>query len=95
MSDGLILRVHLAGAEPYRIGDEIWEQSLDEAIRFEASIIAQDAGSDLLQSPSQAHREQLRDQLIAEMTAALTQPGDSYQAPDGVRYSLTFAPNVE
>ena len=57
MSDrSLILRVHVAGAEPYRIGDEIWEQSLDETIRFEASIIAQDAASDLLESPSQKHR---------------------------------------
>ncbi len=26
--------------------------------------------------------------MIAEMTAALTQPGDTYQAPDGARYSL-------
>ena len=33
--------------------------------------------------------------VIAEMTAALNKRGDSYQAPDGVRYSLTFAPNVE
>lgn len=55
MSDGVIPRVHVAGAEPYRIGDEIWEQPLDEAIRFQTSIIAHDAGSDLLQSPSQAH----------------------------------------
>ena len=85
----VILRVHVAGAGPHPIGDEIWEQSLDEAIRFEASIIAQDACSDLLESPSRAHREQLCDQVVAEMTAALTQPGDTYQGPDGVRYSLT------
>ena len=89
MSGGLILGVHVAGAEPSRIGDEIWEQSHDEAIRFEASIVAQDAGCELLESPSPKHRDELRDQVIAEMTAALTQPGDSYQAPDGVRYSLT------
>jgi hypothetical protein len=57
----LILRVHVAGARPYRIGDEVFEQSLEEAIRFEASIIADNAGSDLLESPSK-HREQLRDQ---------------------------------
>ena len=51
--------------------------------------------SELLQSPSRVHRPQLRDQAIAEMTAPLAHPGDSYQAPDRVRDSLTFAPNAE
>ena len=46
----LILHVHLPGAEPYEVGDEIWQQSLAEAIPAEAQIIADDAGADLLES---------------------------------------------
>lgn len=47
-SDPLILQVHLDGAEPYDIGDEIWQQSLGDAIRAEAETIADYAGPDLL-----------------------------------------------
>jgi hypothetical protein len=39
--------VHLAGAAPYQLGDEIWQQSLRDAIRAEAEIIAGYAGPDL------------------------------------------------
>ena len=41
-ADPLILRVHVPGAEPYEIGDEIWQQSLAEAITAEAHTIADD-----------------------------------------------------
>lgn len=75
-------------AEPYEIGEEIWQHSLAEAIDAEASISAEDAGSDLLQALTAACREQLRKPDQRPMTRALARPGDTYQAPDGVRYSL-------
>jgi hypothetical protein len=89
-SKPLILQVHLSGAEPYELGDEIWQQSLPDAIRAEAEIVAYHARSDLLGLPNQAGRVALRDRVIAEMTAALRQPGDTYTAPDGVGYTLTY-----
>jgi hypothetical protein len=87
--DPLILHVHLDGAEPYELGDEIWQQSLPEAIRAEAQTIADYGGPDLLRLSSQADRVGLRDRVIAEMTAALRHAGDTYTAPDGVAYTLT------
>jgi hypothetical protein len=45
-------------------------------------------GPSLLESPDQASRAALRDQIIVEMTAALVDVGDKYRAPDGVRYAL-------
>jgi hypothetical protein len=91
-ADPLILRVHVPGAEPYEIGDEIWQEPLAEAIAAEAQTIAEDAGLDLLEDASEASRNQLRDHVIADMTRALVRAGDTYHAPDGVRYSLTRSP---
>ena len=88
----MMLKIHLPGAEPYEIGPEIWQQPLADAIRAEAETIAGDAGSDLLESPDQKYRDQLRDRIIADMTMALTQIDDTYTAPDGVRYSLIKSP---
>jgi hypothetical protein len=85
----LILQVRLAGAEPYELGDEIWQQSLSDAIRAEAEMIADYASPGLLQPPSRAGRVALRDRVIAEMTAALRQIGDTYTAPDSIAYTLT------
>jgi hypothetical protein len=85
----MILKVHVPGAPSYEIGDEIWQESLADAICAEAEIIAADAGADLLESPDQAHRDALRDRLIVDMTGALGQVGDQYRSPDGVLYSLT------
>ncbi len=84
----MILRVHVQGAVPYDVGDEIWQEPLEDAIRAEAQIIADYAGSDLLDSPDRAHRDQLREWVINEMTHALVEAGDQYRAPDGVLYSL-------
>jgi hypothetical protein len=39
--------------------------------------------------PTCTPRAALRDRIIAEMTAALQQPGDTYAAPDRVAYTLT------
>ena len=88
----MILKVHVPGAEPYQVGNEIWHCPLDEAIGAEARTIAEDAGSELLESPAPEDREQLREHVIAEMTRALTQVGDSYRAPDGILYSLIDEP---
>jgi hypothetical protein len=84
----MILKVHLDGAVSYDVGDEIWQESLADAIHTEAEMIASYAGSDLLQSWDQAHRNALRDRIVGEMTAALVSVADSYRAPDGVLYSL-------
>jgi hypothetical protein len=89
----LTLHVHLDGAPSYEVGDEIWQVGLADAIGDEADAIAGSAGAELLQSPTTECRDQLRDRVIAEMTAALTEPGDTYTAPDGVSYSLTARPD--
>src|SRR6202008_2634976 len=91
----MILNVQVPGAWPYEIGDEIWQQSLAEAIRAEAEIIADDASSHQPNAPVSAGRDALRDRVIAEMTAALRRPGDAYTAPDGVSYALTDQPAVD
>ena len=91
-SEPLILHVRVTGAEPYEIGEEIWQQSLAEAIAAEAQTVADNAGADLLEDNTEASRNELRDQVIADMTRALQRAGDTYRAPDGVRYSLTRAP---
>ncbi|MGI8863845.1 MAG: hypothetical protein ACR2JH_05510 [Solirubrobacteraceae bacterium] len=84
----MILKVHLDGAAYHDVGDEIWHESLADAIQAEAETIASCAGSDLLQSPDQAHRNALRARIVGEMTAALGSIGDRYRAPDGVLYTL-------
>ena len=91
-SEPLILHVRVTGAEPYEIGEEIWQQSLAEAIAAEAQTVADDAGADLLEDNTEASRNELRDQVIADMTRALVRAGDTYRAPDDVRYSLTRSP---
>jgi hypothetical protein len=72
----MILKVHLQGAPSYDVGDEIWQESLANAIHAEAETIAGYAGSDLLESPDQAHRDALRDQIVGKMTSALVNVGD-------------------
>ena len=84
----MILKVHLHGAASYDVGDEIWQEPLAQVIYAEADMIAGYAGSDLLESPDQGHRDALRDRIVKEMTAALVTVGDRYRAPDGVLYSL-------
>ena len=82
----MILNVHIPGARDHEIGHDIWQEPLADAIRFEAENVAFYAeDSNLLASPDQAHRDELRDPIIA----ALTQVGDAYTAPDGVLYSLS------
>ncbi len=87
----MILKVHLHGAASYEVGDEIWQQPLSDAIQDEAEIIVYTAGADLLESAD----SQLRERIVAEMSEALTQIGDTYRAPDGILYSLIEAPTAE
>ena len=91
----MILKVHVPGAHCYELGDEIWHIPLPDAIRAETEIITADARSELLQASDRSGREALRDRVIAEITAALIQLGDTYQAPDGVIYSLADEPGVD
>ena len=92
----MILKVHVQEARSYTVGDEIWHESLADAIIAEAATITTYAGSELLESPARAHRAAVRDRIIREMTLALVSVGDDYRAPDGVFYSLidepTFGP---
>jgi hypothetical protein len=94
-SNPLILQVHLDGAGPYEIGDEIWQQPLADAIRAEADTIADYAGPGLLPLPGRAGRVALRNHVSIAMTAALRQAGDTYTAPDGVAYTLTDSPLLD
>jgi len=71
-SEPLFLHALVPGAIPYEIGDEIWQQSLADAMEAEAEAIADDAGADELEDSGEASRKQLRDEVIADMTAALT-----------------------
>jgi hypothetical protein len=84
----MILKVHLDGAASRDVGDEIWQESLVDAIHGESETIASYARSALLQSSDQAQRNALRDRIVGEMTAALVSAGDRYRAPDGVLCSL-------
>jgi hypothetical protein len=88
----MMLKVHIEGANAYEVGDEIWQQPLAGAICSEAETIADYAGPDLVAVQDRAHREQLRDRIVAAMTSALVNVGDRYRAPDGVLYTLLDEP---
>jgi len=88
----MILTVHLRGARCYAIGDEIWNESLADAIHAEADTVAGYAPGQLPTSRNAAHRDAVRARIIGEMTSALVSVGDRYQAPDGVLYSLIDDP---
>jgi hypothetical protein len=85
----MILKIHLDEAGSYDVGDEIWHESLADVIRAEADMIASYGDARVVGA---ATRVELRDRIIFEMTAALVSAGDSYQAQDGVVYSLHHEP---
>lgn len=91
----MILRVHVDGAPSHDLGDEIWHESLTDAIRAEAETIVDVAWCNQPESPDQAQRDAFRDRIIASMTTVLTSIGDCYQAPDGVLYSLIDEPGLD
>jgi hypothetical protein len=82
-------------APSYVIGDEIWQVGLADAIAEEADTIANLAGVDLLEEPTDACRNALRIRVIQEMIDALVASGDTYTAPDGVAYTLTSQPESD
>ena len=86
------LIIHVPDAEPYKLGDEAWQHTLAQAIEAEADIVVSDAGSDILESPEEHHRDQLRERIIREATARLRNPGDEYMDPGGTRWSLRDDP---
>jgi hypothetical protein len=87
----MILETDIDGVASYDVGAEIWQVTLSDAIQAEAECIVYSAGSDLLESG----HNQLRDRIIAEMSEALYQVGDTYRAPDGVLYTLIEPSTVE
>ena len=87
----MILKVHLEGVASHDVGDEIWQETLSDAIRAEAESIVYTAGPDLLA----VGHNQLRDRIVAEMSGALSDVGDTYRAPDGILYSLIEAVGIE
>jgi len=87
----MILKADIDGVASYDVGDEIWQVALSNAIQAEAECIVYSAGSDLLASG----HDQLRARIVAEMSEALSQVGDTYRAPDGVLYSLIEPSAVE
>jgi hypothetical protein len=87
----MILKAHLQGAASHDVGDEIWQVALSDALLAEAESIVYSAGSDLVE----AGHDQPRDRIVAEMSEALSQVGDTYRAPDGILYSLSEPSAVE
>jgi len=87
----MILRVHLHAAASHDVGDEIWQEALGDAIRAEAESIVYSAGPEMLEV---GHGQLLR-RIVAEMTEALSEVGDTYRAPDGILYSLIEVPGIE
>jgi hypothetical protein len=88
----MILKVDVAGASWHDIGEELWQESLTEALRAEAQVIAQEIAFALPDAHAPKRQAWLLRRLLAEMTEALVGAGDSYQAPDGVLYSLIEDP---
>src|ERR1035437_10021341 len=87
--EGMMLRAQVPGALPHYVGPEIWDEARGDVIASEAETIADDVGPELLTSADERGREGLRGRVIDEMNAALVDVGDTYLAPDGIRYSLS------
>jgi hypothetical protein len=79
------LKIRHPDAEPYKLDDLT---TLAGAIEAEADVIANDAGSDLLEAPTQECRDILRGQVIRDATRALRGPGDTYRDPLGIVWEL-------
>ena len=92
--DRFIFHVHVAGAGSYEIGDEIWQQLARRGDRGQRpGRSPRTPAPTCSRATSEASRNELRQQVIAEMTSRVVRrAGDTYRAPDGVRYSLTCSP---
>ena len=87
----LILHVHVPNAA-YKVGDEISQVVVTEAIATGADQLANTARTKLPAQPNNACREALRARFVTEMTAALTHADGPYTAPDCARHSLSTGP---
>jgi hypothetical protein len=83
--DVAMTQLQAEGAATHIIGNEIWEESLVEAIAAEVEIILNREIPPIVDGRGRA---KLRHRLTAEMTSALREVGDSYVSPDGRRYEL-------
>lgn len=82
------MKLHIShpDAEPYDLGP--YGYTLEEALDAEATTIAQDAGSDLLEDPGEECRDALRQSIVDDALATLT-ADETYTDPTGVRWTLT------
>ena len=80
----MILKVHLEAPLPTTSATRSGKSRLATRSRPKPS-----ASSLRRIGPARLSHDQLRDRIVAEMSEALTQVGDTYRAPDGVLYSLT------
>lgn len=88
--DGLQLAIRVPEGEPYILGPLC---ELADAIDNEARVIAEDAGSDLLEDPGEAARAELRAAIITEATVALNKEGATYRDPNRVLWVLEKVPS--
>jgi hypothetical protein len=79
------LHIRAVGAEPYDLTDDYW--TLEEAVEEEARKLAADAGSEVLESPSEACRDAYRRQVAQEALAGLNYYG-VYTDDTGVQWTL-------
>jgi hypothetical protein len=83
--ESIVLVGDLAGMASHEIGDEIWQETLEDAIASEAAAMVE---HETAHPSSPLDRTRREAALAADMRAALQRIGDTYTAPDGVRYSL-------
>jgi hypothetical protein len=87
----MILTFNIQGAEPYRDvnGGTAVSPTLDEVIDAESYNVMSEANADHLEDNTDECREEFRQQVVREATAALRGPGDTYRDPIGVVWTLS------
>lgn len=83
-----LMGFNVANAEPYEIGDEPWQHTIEDVIEQEAENVLSEANADHLEEPTDECYDALREQVIRDATAALRAPGDTYKDPIGVTWTL-------
>jgi hypothetical protein len=81
----MFLSADLEGVPTYEIGEEIWQVSLEEAVRTEVDAMAE---YPVTPEHRALGRATLAASLSESMLIALTTIGDTWMSPDGVRYVL-------
>ena len=88
----MILKADVEGMPSHAVGAEIWHEPLSEAIRSEAEGTVEHIPARLL---ALIGRKRAIELVVEEMTAALRQVGDRYEAIDGVHYELLDGDSIE